>query len=242
MAGEDAETTSNFEQQAILDQPSGATAQTSQYQKFVQQLLKSRDSAVSKVRRLVSIESHPDHKLKAGQLPRFTLLHYSPFKAVWDWIILFFVIYTAIFTPYSAAFLLQETREKKLITGAANFSKQLEWYDYVEFIVDVMFLLDIVVNFRTTYVNKSDEVVTVPSKIAIHYLKGMFLIDAVAAIPFDVLLIGSKSDETTTLVGLLKTVRLIRLVRVARKWKKVSEYGAAVLILLMATFTLVKTF
>lgn len=39
---------------------------------------------------------------------RWTILHYSPFKAVWDWIILILVMYTAIFTPYVAAFLLGE--------------------------------------------------------------------------------------------------------------------------------------
>ncbi|VDD97089.1 unnamed protein product [Enterobius vermicularis] len=38
-----------------------------------------------------------------------TIVHYSPFKAVWDWIILLLVIYTAIFTPYVAAFLLPES-------------------------------------------------------------------------------------------------------------------------------------
>ncbi len=39
---------------------------------------------------------------------KWTILHYSPFKAIWDWIILLLVIYTAIFTPYSAAFLLND--------------------------------------------------------------------------------------------------------------------------------------
>lgn len=45
--------------------------------------------------------------------------------------------------------------------------------------------------------------------------------------------------KTTTLIGLLKTARLLRLVRVARKIDRYSEYGAAVLILLMATFALI---
>lgn len=45
--------------------------------------------------------------------------------------------------------------------------------------------------------------------------------------------------QTTTLIGLLKTARLLRLVRVARKIDRYSEYGAAVLILLMATFALI---
>ena len=46
-------------------------------------------------------------------------------------------------------------------------------------------------------------------------------------------------QQTTTLIGLLKTARLLRLVRVARKLDRYSEYGAAVLLLLMATFALI---
>ena len=42
-----------------------------------------------------------------------------------------------------------------------------------------------------------------------------------------------------TLTGLLKTARLLRLVRVARKLDRYSEYGAAVLLLLMSTFALI---
>ena len=45
--------------------------------------------------------------------------------------------------------------------------------------------------------------------------------------------------KTTTLIGLLKTARLLRLVRVARKLDRYSEYGAGVLLLLMATFALI---
>lgn len=45
--------------------------------------------------------------------------------------------------------------------------------------------------------------------------------------------------QTTTLIGLLKTARLLRLVRVARKIDRYSEYGAAVLVLLVAGFALV---
>ena len=41
------------------------------------------------------------------------------------------------------------------------------------------------------------------------------------------------------MIGLLKTARLLRLVRVARKIDRYSEYGAAVLVLLMSTFALI---
>ncbi|XP_062824260.1 potassium voltage-gated channel subfamily H member 7 isoform X5 [Anolis carolinensis] len=177
----------------------------------------------------------PEYKLQTPRMNKFTILHYSPFKAVWDWLILLLVIYTAIFTPYSAAFLLNDSEEQK--TQACGYS--CNPLNMVDLIVDIMFIIDILINFRTTYVNKNEEVVSDPAKIAIHYFKGWFLIDMVAAIPFDLLIFGSGSDETTTLIGLLKTARLLRLVRVARKLDRYSEYGAAVLMLLMCIFALI---
>ena len=63
------------------------------------------------------------------------------------------------------------------------------------FLVDIMFIIDIVINFRTTYINENEDVVSEPSKIAVHYFRGWFIIDLVAAIPFDLLLFGSDTDE-----------------------------------------------
>ncbi|XP_072300456.1 voltage-gated inwardly rectifying potassium channel KCNH7-like [Eucyclogobius newberryi] len=177
----------------------------------------------------------PEYKLQTPRIDKFTILHYSPFKAVWDWLILLLVIYTAIFTPYSAAFLLNDQEDQKRRQCGYSCNP----LNVVDLIVDIMFIIDILINFRTTYVNLNEEVVSHPARIAIHYFKGWFLIDMVAAIPFDLLIFGSGSDETTTLIGLLKTARLLRLVRVARKLDRYSEYGAAVLMLLMCIFALI---
>lgn len=70
---------------------------------------------------------------------------------------------------------------------------------FVSSTVDVTFVIDILINFRTTFVNGQDEVVSHPGRIAIHYLTGWFLIDLVAAIPFDLLLVGSDTDEVIDL-------------------------------------------
>ncbi|KAM6905430.1 potassium voltage-gated channel subfamily H member 6a [Xenentodon cancila] len=183
----------------------------------------------------------PEYKLQAPRIHKWTILHYSPFKAVWDWLILLLVIYTAIFTPYSAAFLLNEAEEEQRRSCGYTCNP----LNVVDLVVDVMFIVDILINFRTTYVNHNDEVVSHPGRIAQHYFKGWFLIDIVAAIPFDLLIFRSGSQEQaepqtqTTLIGLLKTARLLRLVRVARKLDRYSEYGAAVLFLLMCTFALI---
>ncbi|KAL3094442.1 hypothetical protein niasHT_025918 [Heterodera trifolii] len=180
----------------------------------------------------------PEYKLQPSRLNHCTIIHYSPFKACWDWLILLLVLYTAIFTPYAAAFLLREGQNhwQNHQQRRVRFSEPLE---IIDLIVDIFFIIDIIINFRTTFVNENDEVVSDPGKIAIHYFKGWFLIDMIAAVPFDLLLVETDSDETTTLIGLLKTARLLRLVRVARKLDRYSEYGAAVLLLLMALFCLI---
>lgn len=135
----------------------------------------------------------PEYKLQAPRIHRGTILHYSPFKAVWDWLILLLVIYTAVFTPYSAAFLLSDQDESQRGTCGYTCSP----LTVVDLIVDIMFVVDIVINFRTTYVNTNDEVVSHPRRIAVHYFKGWFLIDMVAAIPFDLLIFRTGSDEVS---------------------------------------------
>lgn len=55
---------------------------------------------------------------------------------------------------------------------------------------------------RTTYVNSNDEVVSHPVRIAVHYFKGWFLIDMVAAIPFDLLIY--RNGEEVQICGMME--------------------------------------
>ncbi|XP_035002386.2 potassium voltage-gated channel subfamily H member 6 [Hippoglossus stenolepis] len=199
--------------------------------------LLSPSKVTEKVTQVLSLESDvlPEYKLQVPETTWLILLHYSPFKAFWDWIILLLVLYTAVFTPYSATFLLDVHGDlRQRICGYT-----CNPLNVADLMVDVLFIVDIVINLRTTYVDKNDEVVTQPTRIAKHYIKGWFPIDLFAAIPFDLLIFRSGSEEMATLTSLLKTARLLRLVRVARKLDRYSEYGAAVLFLLMCTFVLI---
>ena len=63
------------------------------------------------------------------------------------------------------------------MTRHHNFNFNLRYDDplvVIDLIVDIMFIIDILINFRTTYVNKNDEVVSHPGKIAVHYFKVLF--------------------------------------------------------------------
>ncbi|KYO43381.1 potassium voltage-gated channel subfamily H member 3 [Alligator mississippiensis] len=95
---------------------------------------------------------------------------------------------------------------------------------------------DIVLNFRTTFVSKSGQVVFDPRSIFLHYLTSWFLLDLVAALPFDLLY----AFKVNVYFGahLLKTVRLLRLLRLLPNLDRYSQYSAVVLTLLMTVFAL----
>jgi hypothetical protein len=113
--------------------------------------------------------------------------HDAIFKAAWDWFILILVIYTAIEIPYSAAFLLpEEIRTRR--SPHDRFAALLNGSPLAvcNLCVDLLFVVDIPINFRSTYINEgTDELVTQPRRIALHYFRSWFLIDLLSAIPFE---------------------------------------------------------
>lgn len=61
-------------------------------------------------------------------------------------------------------------------------------------------MIDILMNFRTTYVKEGEVLITSPWKIAVHYLKTYFVVDLVAAIPWDLLAsFNSGTEEVSAL-------------------------------------------
>ena len=140
----------------------------------------------------------PEYKVESPKIHPWTVLHYSPFKAVWDWLILVMVMYTAIVTPYMAAFVLTRKTKKTVSTSDTAEAAAFNYNDplvIVDYIVDVMFIVDIFINFRTTFVDVNEEVVSDPCRIAVHYVKGWFLIDLLAAIPFELLIMIMNTDQ-----------------------------------------------
>lgn len=51
----------------------------------------------------------------------------------------------------------------------------------------IFIFADIILNFRTTYVSQSGQVVYESRSICIHYVRTWFFVDLVAALPFDLL-------------------------------------------------------
>ncbi|KAJ0066947.1 hypothetical protein NL108_006200, partial [Boleophthalmus pectinirostris] len=180
----------------------------------------------------------PQYKQETPKTPPHIILHYCLFKTTWDWVILILTFYTAIMVPYNVSFKTKQNNVTWLV---------------VDSIVDVIFLVDIVLNFHTTFVGPAGEVISDPKLIRMNYLKTWFVIDLLSCLPYDVINAFENVDEVSenrwsrgsrifsgisSLFSSLKVVRLLRLGRVARKLDHYIEYGAAVLVLLVCVFGL----
>jgi len=85
-------------------------------------------------------------------------------------------------------------------------------------VIDWLFIADILLNFRTIYIDpRNDTAVSDSKKICFNYLKGRFIIDLLASVPFDFFASLIDSSIITTVHGrffsMLKLTRLLRLGR-----------------------------
>jgi len=122
------------------------------------------------------------------------------------------LLYTCCATPYSLAF--QEES-----SGAVSFQDIVDQ----EFIVDFFFLVDILFNFFFAFHNSDYEMVDEKKEIAKSYIKGWFLIDFLAIIPFDKMFRVEGYNGLARILRLPKIYKLIKMTRLVRMLKIVKE-------------------
>jgi hypothetical protein len=139
-----------------------------------------------------------------GKIMAFRFKPNQGFKLYWDLLIILLSIMNSFLLP--------------LQFSLPNTFDNLKNLDIFDSFVDVLFVMDLFFNARTIYVDsKSDEYVYDGRRIFCNYLKNGFLIDAVASIPIDklILLVSSGGIDVTSgkFFSMLKLVRLLRLGR-----------------------------
>jgi hypothetical protein len=67
----------------------------------------------------------------------------SPYRFLWDSFIILLALFKALVIPFEIAF-------------NPGFMKTIG-YEFIEYFIDVLFLIDILINFRTTILNKYGE-------------------------------------------------------------------------------------
>ena len=138
-----------------------------------------------------------------------------PMRVRWDLFVMVLAVWNSMVIPIDIAFNPASFSNTSLVT--------------VNFIIDFLFFMDIIINFRTTFHNTStgDEVIN-PKKIAAAYASSIrFWIDILSTIPFDVIMgfIIKESSSTNNyqLLSMLKLFRILRLSRIINYMNSTDE-------------------
>lgn len=137
----------------------------------------------------------PEYKTSALKRSRFIISHYGVFKTFWDWLILIATFYVAVVVPYNASFVDEghpriSVTSDVVVEALFIIGKLFHFHFFLSFdrkyYITCVFS-DIVLNFRTTFVSKKGEVVSDSKAIALNYIRSWFVVDLLAALPFDLL-------------------------------------------------------
>lgn len=120
------------------------------------------------------------------------------FRRLWDGLAAVLAIVTCIVVPWQIAFAHASTTTALAVILA----------------LDAFFLVDIFLNFRTSF-RRAGLDVRDRAAIRAHYLRGMFGVDAVSNVPFDLLLLPW-ADASVGHVSIVLLARMLRLGRVVR--------------------------
>ena len=116
------------------------------------------------------VDSLPEYKQDIPNTPRFVILHCCTPKIVWDWLILILILYTATSVPFIVCFKFDSI-----------------YMTIADAVVDLMFLIDMILNFHTTFVDEDGSFVFDLKKIRRTYLRGWFFMDFITSLPYGLL-------------------------------------------------------
>lgn len=154
-----------------------------------------RSDSIEKIRATeVVLSSQHTHKYVLDPIER-------P-RRLWDLYLLFLLLYIATVSVFVYCFL-----------GVLGVSTAWFW---IERIIDISFLTDIILNFFTAYETKSGMMERRPRKIAQQYLRSWFIVDVLSTFPWDILTLVFKPGNDRDLLQLPRFLRLLRLLKLMR--------------------------
>jgi hypothetical protein len=138
------------------------------------------------------------------QASNFTIDPQSSFRTYWDNMIIFITFYSLLFTPFYIAFIEDEIYPITIM----------------EVFFDLIFIVDIIINFFVGFYNYEEELVKNLQLIAFNYLTGWFFLDVIASIPGSliVFILSFEGDITTSqkISVINKATRLSKIYRMIK--------------------------
>lgn len=137
----------------------------------------------------------------------------SSFKKHWNMLIVLLVMYNTLFIILVVCFNKYEER-----TGLYWYEESTDTVTWapmvIDYLVDLVFLADILLTFRTTFFDAENELVLDKRVIRNNYLKTWFPVDLVSFLPFEI--VGLAEDPPRLRLP-LKVIRLLRLTKVIKE-------------------------
>lgn len=133
----------------------------------------------------------------------------------WQFVMGILILYSIIIVPLRLGF---------------DYDAEGGWLAW-ELIIDGLFFLDIILNFRTAFYDEEKMLVYDKRTIMVRYAKGWFIVDFISTVPFDELAAVfakfSTTEEDFDLLPtkLLRLVRIVRLLKLARLVKLSRVFG-----------------
>lgn len=162
------------------------------------------------------------------KLPFMMISERNPKRMIWDISLAFIIVFYAIVVPLRICF---EATVFKGGGGALSLLRSTAGWSWFDAFNDIIFGIDIIANFRTTYITKDGVYELDEKKVALKYLKSWFFIDFIASIPLG-RIIGSIGEAWNAGgVGKLnKIARMLRFVKIAKLFR-VLKLGRVVTLL-----------
>lgn len=183
------------------------------------------------------------NKSEVKQLPQCVCVPGSKLIRMWDLFTLFWLIYVALVTPFQMAFLVDNS-----LTG---FQSWLGLF-VLDRIIDLTFICDIIVNFRTGWVVQNDDGSSdykyTCKEGSIKYLRSWFALDVISILPVELFDLMATTDlgawsrfsKIFKLARLTKLMKILRATRIFSRWEKDlvlhMPYGAIRLLKFLVIF------
>ena len=130
----------------------------------------------------------------------FIISHQSKFKDDWDFLVMIAACWNVFLMPIEIAFTFHSVT-----------------VDVINLCVDFIFIIDMIIVFRTTIMDEYGNEISDYKIIGKKYLRGSFVVDLLSSIPFDsiaAIFIEESEAEKFALLGILKMIRVLRLNRI----------------------------
>ena len=133
-------------------------------------------------------------------------------RQAWDLCMIPLLLYISAVVPFRIGFDIPNTTFGTL------------WW--VDVGIDIAFVADMVLNFRTAYYDTDDQIVFSPCRIAIEYLKTWFLVDFFACFPFGYIALWTEGATVASSErggGTSRILKIVRLLRLAKMFAKMAR-------------------